>query len=223
MNSIQKAQQRGSFPTDEYEIIDITSQNIISITKLPYLVVMSTQRSTSARPTQTPSAHTISSLLQVVDAGSESGIPSQDKLPAQFGPIEVPQTGRISHSLCGEFNVLGKEIADVQNEIQEAYHTVFNYRTCFPQPQSRASSHSERHRHCQRPRPTNHRPQGRHLADLVAKSRGTSQEPFTCEYILHRGKQSYKLNNKEITTKNLLARILTSLKSERARIARSPY
>ena len=52
-----------------------------------------------------------------------SGIPSQDKLPAQFGPIEVPQTGRISIPYVGEFNVLGKEIADVQNEIQEAYHT----------------------------------------------------------------------------------------------------
>ena len=43
------------------------------------------------------------------------------------------------------------------------------------------------------------------MADLVAKSGGTSQEPFTCEYILHRGDNSYSLNNNELTTGNILA------------------
>ena len=43
------------------------------------------------------------------------------------------------------------------------------------------------------------------LADLVAKSGGTLQEPFTCEYILHRGKLTYKLNNQDITSSRILA------------------
>ena len=38
----------------------------------------------------------------------------------------MPQSGRISIPYAGDFNVLGKEIAEVQKEIQEAYSTVFN-------------------------------------------------------------------------------------------------
>ena len=205
MNSIQKAQQRGSFPTDEYKIIDITSHNIHEFNKAPVFSVNVLPRVDFSK-TYTDAIRPYDQLiLQVVDAGNDSGITSQDKLPAQFGPIEVPQTGRISIPYVGEFNVLGKEIADVQNEIQEAYTPVFNTARVSLNRTSRVPLTANVIGIANAPGQQTIDRKGVTLADLVAKSSGTSQEPFTCEYILHRGQQSYKLNNMELTTKNLLA------------------
>jgi polysaccharide export outer membrane protein len=205
MNSIQKAQERGSMPTDEYRIIDITSQNIADYNKAPVFSVnaipkvdLSKTYSDAIRPYD-------QLILQVVDAGSDSGITSQDKLPAQFGPIEVPQTGRISIPYAGDFNVLNKEIADVQNEIQEAYTPVFNTARVSLNRTSRLPLTANVIGIANAAGQQTIERKGVTLADLIAKSGGTSQEPFTCEYILHRGEQSYKLNNRDITTKNILA------------------
>ena len=205
MNSIQKAQQRGSFPTDEYEIIDITSSNITEYNTPPVFsanilpkVDFSKTYSDAIRPYD-------KLTLQVVDTGSQSSISGQSNQPALFGPIEVPQTGRIAIPYAGEFNVLGKEIADVQNEIQKVYSTAFNTARVSLGRISRLPLTANIIGIANVPGQQTIDRKGVTLADLVAKSSGTSQEPFTCEYILHRGNQSYKLNNQEITTKNLLA------------------
>jgi polysaccharide export outer membrane protein len=205
MNSIQKAQKRGSMPTDEYRIIDINNDNIGKYNNAPVFsssilpkVDFSKTYSDAIRPYDRL-------ILQIVDAGSGSGIASQDKLPAQFGPIEVPQTGRISIPYVGEFNVLGKEITDVQNEIQEAYTPVFNSARVSLNRSSRLPLTANVIGIANSPGQQTIERKGVTLADLIAKSGGTSQEPFTCEYVLHRGPQSYKLNNSDVTTKNILA------------------
>jgi polysaccharide export outer membrane protein len=205
MHSIQKAQKRGSVPTDEYRIIDITSHNINDYNKAP-LLSNNVLPKVDLRRTYSDAIRPYDQLiLQVVDAGSDSGITSQDKLPAQFGPIEVPQTGRISIPYAGDFNVLGKEIADVQKEIQEAYTPVFNTARVSLNRSSRMPLTANVIGIANAPGQQTIDRKGVTLADLIAKSGGTSQEPFTCEYVLHRGPQSYKLNNSDVTTKNILA------------------
>lgn len=205
MHSIQKAQKRGSVPTDEYRIIDITSHNINDYNKAP-LLSNNVLPKVDLRRTYSDAIRPYDQLiLQVVDAGSDSGITSQDKLPAQFGPIEVPQTGRISIPYAGDFNVLGKEIADVQKEIQEAYTPVFNTARVSLNRSSRMPLTANVIGIANAPGQQTIDREGVTLADLIAKSGGTSQEPFTCEYVLHRGPQSYKLNNSDVTTKNILA------------------
>jgi len=205
LSSIQKAQKRGSMPTDDYEIIDINNDNIGKYNNAPVFsssilpkVDFSKTYSDAIRPYDRL-------ILQIVDAGSGSGIASQDKLPAQFGPIEVPQTGRISIPYVGEFNVLGKEIADVQNEIQEAYTPVFNSARVSLNRSSRLPLTANVIGIANSPGQQTIDREGVTLADLVAKSGGTLQEPFTCEYILHRGKLTYKLNNQDITSSRILA------------------
>ena len=86
LSSIQKAQKRGSMPTDDYEIIDINNDNIGKYNNAPVFsssilpkVDFSKTYSDAIRPYDRL-------ILQIVDAGSGSGIASQDKLPAQFGP-----------------------------------------------------------------------------------------------------------------------------------------
>ena len=205
MNSIQKAQQRGSMPTDEFKIIDITSDNINIYNKAPVFAVNVLPKIDYSK-TYTDAIRPYDQLIvQVVDAGGDSGITSQDKLPAQFGPIEVPQTGRISIPYVGEFNVLGKEITDIQNEIQEAYTPVFNTARVSLNRTSRLPLTANVIGIANAPGQQTIDRKGVTLADLIAKSGGTSQEPFTCEYILHRDQRSYKLNNLDVTTKNILA------------------
>lgn len=205
MNAIHKAQQKGSLSTDEFRIVDITSENIDQFNKPPAIVKnvlppvdLSRTYSDAIRPYD-------QLAVQVVDTGGESGITSQSKLPANFGPIEVPQTGRISIPYAGEFNVLGKEIADVQNEIQKVYAKVFNTARVSLNRTTRLPLTANVIGIANNPGQQTIDRKGVTLADLVAKSGGTVQEPFTCEYILHRNNRSYTLNNREITTKNLLA------------------
>ena len=205
LNSIHKAQKKGTFPTDEYEIIDITSSNINQFNK-PLAYENNPHPKVDLSRTYTDSIRPYDQLtVQIVDTAAQGGIKGAGGLPAQFGPLEVPQTGKISIPYAGEFNVLGKEITEIQNEIQKAYNTVFNSARVSLGRTVRLPLTANVIGIANAPGQQDIDRKGVTLADLVAKSGGTTQEPFTCEYVLHRSKRSYTLNNKEITTKNILA------------------
>lgn len=204
LSAIQKAQKKGDYPTDEFVIIDVNTSNIaqhnvaqiIPGNQLPPVDYSKTY-SDAIRPYDQLG-------LQVVNASNDNGITSEGSLPAQFGPLEVPQSGIISVPYAGEFNALGKEITELQKEIQEAYSTVFNSARVSLGRISRLPLTANVIGIARAPGQQIIDRKGVTMADLVAKSGSTAQEPFTCEYILHRNKRSYILNNREITTKNIL-------------------
>lgn len=205
MNAIHKAQKRGEFNTDEYKIIDITRSNIAKYNK-PQVIKGGDLPPVDLSKTYTDAIRPYDQLtVQVVDTAAQGGIGGASGRPAQFGPLEVPQTGKISIPYAGEFNVLGKEITELQNAIQKAYATVFNTAQVSVGRSSRLPLRANVIGIANAPGQQTIDRKGVNLADLVAKSRGTSQEPFTCEYILHRNKRTYKYSNREITTKDIIA------------------
>ena len=205
LRSIQKAQERGSLPTDEYEIIDITSHNInqhnkaavSSSNELPEVDYSKTY-SDAIRPYD-------QLILQVIDTAQTGGLGAGNGSSVQFGPIEVPQSGKISIPYAGDFNIIGKELTEIQKDIQDAYSTVFNTARVTVGRISRLALRANVIGIAQQPGQQVIDREGVNLADLVAKSGGTLQEPFTCEYMLHRNLKTYILNNKDITNKNILA------------------
>ena len=204
MRAIQKAQQQGKFSTKEFKIIDINSQNITRYNKRQAV-------KSHARPpidltrTYSDAIRPYDKLtLQVVEASRDGGAGNTTE-PVDLGPFEVPQSGKISVPYAGELNVKGRTISAVQNEIQKFYSTAFNTAKVSLNRSSRLPLRANVIGIANAPGQQTIDRQGFNLADLVAKGGGTSQEPFTCEYILHRNKRSYKLNNREITTKNILA------------------
>lgn len=144
-------------------------------------------------------------VLQVVDTADQGGFGASNGTPLQFGPLEVPATGIISIPYAGDFNVLGKELTDVQKEIVRAYSTVFNSARISLGRSSRLPLRANVIGIAKAPGQQVIDRDGVTLADLVAKSGGTIQEPFTCEYLLHRSKKTYALQNSDITTKQILA------------------
>jgi len=201
MNAIHKAQQKGRFSTDEFRIIDITKNNITRYNK-PQVIRGNVLPKVDLRKTYSDAIRPYDQLtLQIVDTAGQGGLAGKN----DFGPFEVPQTGKIAIPYVGEFNVMGKEITDVQKEIQKAYSTVFNSARVSVGRTSRLPLRANVIGIARAPGQQIIDREGVNLADLVAKSGGTTQEPFTCEYILHRNKRTHKLNNREITTANILA------------------
>ena len=204
MSAIQKAQKQGKFPTNEFEIIDINNHNIDKFNKQQAVVShalppidLSKTYSDAIRPYD-------KLTLQVVEAFRQGEAGNSDD-PVNLGPFEVPQSGKISVPYAGELNVKGKTITAVQNEIQKIYSAAFSTNRVSLSRASRLPLRANVIGIANTPGQQTIDRQGVSLADLVAKSGGTSFEPFTCEYILHRNNRSYKLNNKEVTTKNILA------------------
>lgn len=201
LKSIQKAQQRGSHETDEYEIIDITSDNIAAHNK-------NQQRQESVLPPVDRSklySDTIrpyDKLTIQVFSTSESGGPGEASV---YGPLEVPQSGEVSIPYAGVFNLLSKHIADVQEEIQKSYSTIFSSARISVARVERVPLRANVIGIAGAPGQQIIDRYGVNLADLVAKSGGTTQEPFTCEYLLHRSKKTYRLTNSDITNNNILA------------------
>ena len=205
MRSIQKSQERGSSSTDEYEIIDITSHNInqhnkalVSISNELPKVDYSKTYSDAIRPYD-------QLTLQVIDTAQTGGLAAGSGSSVQFGPIEVPQSGKISIPYAGDFSVIGKEITEIQKDIQDSYSTVFNTARVTVGRVSRMPLRANVIGIAQQPGQQIIDRAGVNMADLVAKSGGTVQEPFTCEYMLHRNSKTYILNNKDITKRNILA------------------
>jgi polysaccharide export outer membrane protein len=204
MDSIQNAQKRGSMSTDQYEIIDITSHNINHYNKsavssrneLPEVDYSKTY-SDAIRPYD-------QLTLQVIDTAQTGGLGVGGGSSVQFGPIEVPQSGKISVPYAGDFSIIGKELTEIQKDIQDAYSTVFNTARVTVGRISRLALRANVIGIAQQPGQQVIDREGVNLADLVAKSGGTLQEPFTCEYLLHRKLKTYILNNNDITNENIL-------------------
>lgn len=205
MDAIHDAQKKGKFPTNEYLIIDVTNLNIVEINK-PQVIKSNALPKVDLSKTYSDAIRPYDQLvLQVVDTAVEGGFSSKDGRPVQFGPLEVPQSGKISIPYAGEFNVIGKEITDVQNEIQNAYVTVFNTARVSLSRLSRLALTANVIGVANGPGQQVIDRKGVTLADLVAKSGGTTFEPFASEYLLHRGNRTYRLNNREVTRKHILA------------------
>ena len=204
MDAIHDAQKKGKYPTTEYKIIDVTNLNIKKINKHQVIKSNPTPK-TDLSKTYSDAIRPYDQLtIQIVDTAQEGGL-SAGGSPIRFGPIEVPQSGKISIPYAGSFQIIGKEIAEVQNEIQNAYTTVFNTAQVSLNRISRLPLTANVIGVANKPGQQQIDRQGVTLTDLVAKSGGTAIEPFACEYLLHRDNRSYHLNNKEVTTKRLLA------------------
>ncbi|MGB2011513.1 MAG: SLBB domain-containing protein [Akkermansiaceae bacterium] len=201
LKSIQKAQQRGTHETDEYEIIDITTENIAAYNKKQNPPKSALPRVDWSR-TYSDAIRPYDKISIQVFGTSEAGGPAQASI---FGPLEVPQSGVVSIPYAGEFNLLGKQLSEVQKEIGRAYSTVFSSARMSIVRVERLPLRANVIGIARAPGQQIIDRKGVSLADLVAKSGGTTLEPFTCEYLLHRSGSTYQLSNKDITNRNVLA------------------
>jgi polysaccharide export outer membrane protein len=214
MDEIHDAQKKGKYPTNEYVIIDVNNLNITEI-NTPQVIKGNATPKTDLSKTYSDAIRPYDQLsLQIVDTATRGGLGSG--APVSFGPLEVPQSGNISIPYAGSFQVTGKQIAEVQNEIQQAYTTVFNSAQVSLNRISRLPLSANVIGIANKPGQQFIDRSGATLADLVAKSGGTKIEPFGCEYLLHRDGKTYPLSNPEITRKGILAQDGDTLEIKRS-------
>lgn len=204
MNKIQKQQLEGKVSSDHYQIIDISKDNIKRYNKKQY-------KQTSSTPTAQASK-TYNDLLRpydklallVIDT-AEQGAFAKSKGPVTFGPLEVPDDGRINIPYAGELHVTGKTINTIQKEISDKYSTIFNTAQVSLSRVGRQPLRASVIGLARKPGQHSIERKGVTLVELIARSGGTTEEPYLCEYLIHRNNKTYNLSNDQITKRKILA------------------
>ncbi len=191
-------------PADNYNIVDITTENLDQYNQ-KQATVSGSNPPINSTLLYTDKVRAYDKLtLLVLDAGNAGAFANSDG-PTTFGPIEVPKSGTISFPYAGNFNALGKSLHTLQGEIQSAYATVFN------------TAEVSLNRIDRRPIRANVigrvKNAGQHdldrdgitLSDLLASSGGAELDPHMNHYHLHRQGKSYHLNPTQLAKRDLLA------------------
>jgi len=203
MNKLQREQARGKLGTENYVIIDINKGNLNRYNKIQYKksgVIPKAKKSKMYNDLIRPYDKL---TLLVIDTAEQGAFPGA-RGPVTFGPLEVPLTGTISIPYAGNFSVLGKSINSVQNEIGAKYSTVFNTAKISLNRVERQPLRASVIGLANAPGQHPIERQGVTLAEMVALSGGTKEEPYLCDYLIHRDKKTYTLNNDQITKLKIL-------------------
>lgn len=204
MNKIQKAQAKGEISTDNYEIIDISQDNIQHYNKIQFKKSGTIPTAQSSKMYSDAIRPYDKLALLVIDT-AEQGAFANSKGPVTFGPLEVPTSGKITIPYAGEFKVIGKTINDIQREISEKYSTVFNTAQVSLSRVTRQPLRASVIGLANRPGQHPIERKGVTLSELIALSGGTTEEPYLCDYLIHRNNKTYTLNNDQITKRKILA------------------
>jgi len=198
MNQIQKDQAEGKTDTNDFVIIDITKKNLSHYNKTQYKRSGSIPRAQTSKMYNDAIRPYDKLALLVIDT-AEQGAFAGSRGPVTFGPLEVPVNGRITIPYAGEFSVLGKSVGDVQKEISAKYTTIFNTAEVSLSRVERQPLRASVIGLANKPGQHMIERKGVTLAELVALSGGTKEEPYLCDYLVHRNKKTYTLNNSQIT------------------------
>lgn len=202
---IQRAQKNGN-ANNKYKIIDITSSNMRVYNHPEPRITYETPPFDASKAYSDEILPHDKLTLQVVDDGNLGQIQS-----STYGPIEVPKNGVISFPYAVEneeeegIQVIGKSIQSVEKEIRVTYASRFPTAEIIL---SRNGRKEKRANVIGLVRSAGQFPLNREgitIADLIALSGGTSQEPHVCLYLLHRGGRSYQLSNSQVTRRNIKA------------------
>ncbi len=198
MNKIQKEQAEGKIDINDFVIIDITNRNLSHYNKVQHRRPGSIPK-TQASKMYNDAIRPYDKLTLLVVDTAEQGAFSSSKGPVTFGPLEVPINGRISIPYAGDFSVLGKSVDSVQKEISAKYTNVFNTAEVSLNRIDRQPLRASVIGLANQPGQHTIERKGVTLAELIALSGGTKEEPYLCDYLIHRNKNTYKLNNDQIT------------------------
>ena len=198
LNKIQKEQGEGKTDTSNYVIIDITKRNLSYYNKPMYRRAGTIPKAQTSKMYNDAIRPYDKLTLLVVDTAAQGAF-SSSKGPVTFGPLEVPVNGRITIPYAGEFSVLGKTVDSVQKEISKKYANVFNTAEVSLNRVDRQPLRASVIGLASQPGQHMIARKGVTLAELVALSGGTKEEPYLCDYLIHRNKSTYTLNNEQIT------------------------
>jgi len=202
MNRVHHDQVDGKQSTDDYEIINITQNNYRKYNKQAkskHGQIPPLQKSKTYSDVVRP----YDKLTVLVIDSAEEGAFASSRGPTTFGPLEVPSNGIINVPYAGEIKATGKSITGIQNEIKERYSTKFNTAEISLNRVSRQSLTASVLGLTRSPSQHPITRQGMTLAELISLSGGTTEEPYLCEYHLHRNGHTYILSNDQITKLNL--------------------
>jgi len=204
INKLQNQQAEGVLDSDEYVILDIRSDNLHDFNKPVYRRSGTIPKVNSSKIYSDLIARYDRLTLLVIDT-AEQGAFANSRGPVTFGPLEVPANGLINVPYAGEFNVLGKSVATVQSEIAAKYSSIFNTAEISLNRTSRQPLRASVIGLVKNPGQHVIDRKGVTLAELIALSGGTEEEPFLSEYLIHREKKTYNITNDQITKLKLTA------------------
>lgn len=204
MNKIHQGQLDGKRNTDDYVIINITKNNISNYNKAQYRRPGVIPKADSSRM-YTDQIRQYDKLTLLVIDTAEQGAFANSRGPVTFGPIEVPASGKIGIPYAGEFYVIGKSINAVQKEIKAKYSTLFNTAEISLNRIERQPLRASVLGIAKQPGQHEITRKGVTIAELVALSGGSKEEPFLCDYLIHRNKKTHTLNHDQVTQSKILA------------------
>jgi len=204
MNKIHQEQLDGKRSSQNYAIINIRESNINLYNKQQDKSYGTIPKASSSKMYNDEIRPYDKLTLLVIDT-AEQGAFANSKGPVTFGPLEVPSNGKITIPYAGELDVNGKSINVVQNQISKKYVAVFNTAEVSLNRVSRQPLRASVLGLVKSPGQHEITRRGVTLAELVALSGGTSEEPYLCDYHIHRSNKTYVLNNDQITKKSILA------------------
>lgn len=204
MNKIHQEQLDGKRYDDNYVIINITGENLHQYNRIEYKRSGVIPKAASSKM-YSDAIRVYDKLTLLVIDTAEQGAFANSRGPVTFGPLEVPSSGKITIPYAGEFTVIGKSINAVQKEIKAKYSSVFNSAEVSLNRISRQPLRASVLGLARSPGQHEITRKGVTLAELIALSGGATEEPFLCDYLIHRGKKTYTLNNDQITKMKVLA------------------
>jgi len=206
-----KSFENGNFVAPEdYNIIDIDTKNISRYNveapraKGSHPPLDNTRvYSDKIRP------HDQLSLL-VLDSGA-SGVFNANG-PTNFGPVEVPKSGKISFPYVGEFDASGKSLFSLQKEIQNKYKSVSGTAEVSLNRLARQPFKASVIGEVNVPGQHDIDRSGVSLSDLLAQSGGTTLKTFQSTFLLHRDGVTYLLSEGQVVKQRLLPKTMILLK-----------
>lgn len=197
---LQKNKKKEEQASLNYEVIDITAENIGDYDSEQRLPRSSRPRIDSSRLYSDKVQVRDTLSLTVIDTAVDGALANSNG-PLQFGPLEVSLKGNISVPYAGNIEAKGRFISDIEEDIRTIYAQKFNtaeislIRTNKQPLAVNVIGQVRNPGHFKITTPN------RTLADVVALGGGTTIAPHLCSYILHRNGKKYTLHSHQIASK----------------------
>lgn len=129
----------------------------------------------------------------ITDLSEQSPFQSRGE-PYKFGPVEIPEDGRITIPYVGEVQVLNREISEIAGDLNEKIKPVSNTARVAVIRSDRFSRTANVIGEVNKPGPVPLLRKGMNSVDLLAASGGPSREEHLYRYTLRRGNQDYRFD-----------------------------